>query len=482
VSRLLVIGLDCLGAELLQPAALARLPELAKLVANGVSGPLRSSVPPITVPAWTCMFSGRDPGELGLYGFRNRYVPEYDAMVRADSRTVHFPRVWDYVGAAGGRSLVVGVPQTYPPPHIAGALVSGFDTPAGADFKSGLQAACSSPELAARVGEIAPKYRFDMDNFRDSPRAQLLQGLRDMTQARLDVMCSLLREQTWDLAIYCEIGPDRMHHCFWSDHDPAHPNHRSDSPFRDAIWNYYHLLDSGIGRLRAAAGEDVPILVVSDHGARAMLGGICINQWLLREGWLTLKEPVRDQRQLVPDMIDFQRSRAWAYGGYYARIFLNVAGREPQGIVPPEAYSATRDALRDQLATLALSDGRVVPTQTYYPERTFRKVRGQAPDLMVFFDDLRFRSLGSVGHDDIWLQGNDTGTDEANHAWDGLFVYTSPQLTPRSCVRRSILDVAPTMLRHLGLGVPADLQGQDLTSLSAARHREGASTRDEVLS
>ncbi|MCS6939866.1 MAG: alkaline phosphatase family protein, partial [Roseiflexus sp.] len=70
--QLLIIGLDCAEPSLVFDRWRADLPTLSRLMAEGVYGELESCIPAITVPAWSCMMSGRDPGELGIYGFRNR--------------------------------------------------------------------------------------------------------------------------------------------------------------------------------------------------------------------------------------------------------------------------------------------------------------------------------------------------------------------------------------------------------------------------
>src|SRR5579871_3707037 len=123
-QRVAVIGLDCADPGLVLDRWLGELPTLRRLVDCGTWGRLRSVDPPITVPAWSCMVSGRDPGELGIYGFRNRTSYEYDALAVADSRSVRVDRVWDRLSHAGKHVVVVGVPQTYPPPHVHGELVS----------------------------------------------------------------------------------------------------------------------------------------------------------------------------------------------------------------------------------------------------------------------------------------------------------------------------------------------------------------------
>ena len=135
-NNFLVIGLDCMGSEVLRSNWLAtQLPNLQKLISSGISGTLESTIPPITVPAWTSMLTGRDPGEVGIYGFRNRRSYSYGDLIYATSKAVRYPRLWDFVGKAGGYSIVVGVPQTWPATEIKGKLVAGFE--AGKASRSG---------------------------------------------------------------------------------------------------------------------------------------------------------------------------------------------------------------------------------------------------------------------------------------------------------------------------------------------------------
>lgn len=458
-SRCFVLGLDCLGPEVISDESLVELPNLRELVARGLSGPLESTLPPITVPAWSSMMTGRDPGELGVYGFKNRRSYGYGDLLFATSGMVRFPRVWDFVGEAGGQSLVLGVPQTSPPPPIQGVLVSGFESQ-GADLADGA-AFARPPELAGEIHQVLGDYLFDIEDFRNIPRETVLEKAWWMTELRCRLMEHLLDTRAWDFAMLCEIAPDRLHHCFWSDHDPQHRRHRPDSPHRDAIRNYYRFVDGWIGRLRARLPPGCAFLVVSDHGAKAMDGGVCINELLRQEGWLVLREEPKEPMPLRPQQVDWSRTRAWGEGGYYARIFLNIEGREPQGIIPFEDRDEARRELTGLLSAIALPDGPTLENRVVWPEQAYRVVRGLAPDLIVLFADLSWRSLGTLGHGRLWLQGNDTGVDEANHAQDGLYVLDAAGI-PATRRRASILDITPTLLDLMGLEAPRDLSGRSL--------------------
>jgi predicted AlkP superfamily phosphohydrolase/phosphomutase len=102
-------------------------------------------------------------------------------------------------------------------------------------------------------------------------------------------------------------------------------------------------------------------------------------------------------------------------------------------------------------------------TRVFRPEDIYRSVRNVAPDLIVYFDDLWWRSIGAVGYDSLHVQENDTGPDECNHAQFGVFVLAAPGLPPRGETEgMHILDVAPTLLDLLGRPVPPTMQGRSL--------------------
>ncbi len=127
--KVLIIGLDCATPQLVFDKWADQLPAIASLMNRGSYGLLRSCVPPITVPAWSCMMSGKSPGTLGCYGFRNRSDHSYEGMSFATSRAIKEDRVWDILSRAGKKVILVGVPQTYPPTPVNGLMVTCFLTP-----------------------------------------------------------------------------------------------------------------------------------------------------------------------------------------------------------------------------------------------------------------------------------------------------------------------------------------------------------------
>jgi len=460
VPRLFVIGLDCAEPSLVFDLWREELPHLRQLMEGGTYGELESTVPPITVPAWTSMLTGKDPGELGFYGFRNRADYSYDEMSIATSAAVKHVRVWDRASASGKRVVVVGVPQTYPPRPLNGYLVTCFLTP------STLSQYTYPDSLKGEIAQVVGEYVLDVQDFRTDDKDYLLRQIYDMTQKRCQLVKHFLRTKPWDFFMWVEMGVDRIHHGFWKYMDPAHPKHKPGNRYQDAILDYYRYLDGQIGEMLELLPDDTAVLVMSDHGAQPMEGGICFNQWLMREGYLVLEDQPQGIVPLVKCEIDWQRTKAWGAGGYYGRLFLNVQGREPQGVITPEEYEATRDELSAKLEALTDPQGRNIGTQVFRPEETYKEINNIPPDLIVYFGKLGWRSVGSVGSGSIYASENDIGPDDANHAQNGLFILALPGQQGRGRVpKRTWRAIAPTMLEITGLSVPTYMGDERLVDI-----------------
>ena len=403
------------------------------------------------------MTSSRSPGSLGFYGFRNRRDHSYDKLTFADSRSVRVPRVWDLLSTRGRPVIVLGVPQTYPVSRVNGVMVSCFLTPdtetSQYTYPAGLKG-----EIEALVG----RYLVDVRNFRTDDKDRLLAEIEEMTEKRFRVAEHLLETRPWDLFFMVEMGTDRIHHGFWRFTDSEHRLYEAGNQYEQAMLDYYRALDAKLGRLLRFADEDTAILLVSDHGAKRMDGGICVNEWLRREGYLHLKEEPDGPTRLTPDLIDWSRTTAWGEGGYYCRLFLNVEGREPEGIVPADQYERVRAELKDRLEGLGDDQGRPIGTLAHRPEELYGEALGVAPDLLVYFGDLYWRSIGQVGTGTVHVFENDTGPDDANHAHEGLYILVADGVEPGRAEERDLRDVAPTLLRLLGEEVPADMEGSSL--------------------
>ena len=465
--KVLVVGLDCAPPAVLFHTSAEhglglkdQLPNLSRLIDEGIYGSLSSSVPCITVPAWTSMLSSKDPGVLGFYGFRNRADHSYDRMTIATNDAVHERRVWDILSDVDKTSVVVGVPQTYPIKPLKGYLISSFLTP------STSRQYTYPNELRYDIDRVLDGRPYDVDvgQFRTEDKDFLLRQIQEMTEKRFAVIKYLLREKPWDFFMFVEIGLDRIHHGMWKFWDPDHPKHKPGNSYQSATPDYYRYLDRELGEILKMLEDDTLIMIVSDHGAQGMEGGFAINEWLRQEGLLVLKdEPLYDG--LVPFEkveVDWEKTTAWGAGGYYGRVFMNVEGREPMGLIPAHDYEKVRDQLKEMIEALPDHEGNSMGSIAFKPEELYRQVGNVPPDLMVYLGNLRWRSVGSFGLPHIYTFENDTGPDDANHDQNGVFVLWDPRQDHggRYVEDLQLMDVAPTVLDLMSVPVPEGMQGK----------------------
>lgn len=479
MNRFLLIGLDGAEPSLVERwMAEGRLPNLSAMNARGSYRRLASTVPPATFPAWTTAVTGVNPGRHGVLDFTEMASGRY-AVRFVNSTFRKAPAVWNVLSDAGRRVGVLGVPATYPPEAVNGFMVSGFDSPVctGVD-KSFVYPAELYPEVSAW-------------RFADFQESDIGPGWHDMAFARLmskiddkeAIATRLLEREPWDFFMVVFGESDSVAHHFWLFHDPKSPRHL---PGReDAIQRVYERLDVAVGRLVDAAGPDVTVAVMSDHGmGGAGTGVVHLNNWLAEQGYLAfagaggslLKQMAlkavpagwrgglfRRFESLAAHAesgsrfggIDWSRTRAWSEElNYFPSIRVNLQGREPCGQIARREYDAFCRELCERIEAwpaVAKAWRRDEVVDGPYVDR--------APDIMIelalengySYSCLRSRggpSLRRIGPDE-YLGGKERGMN-GNHRPDGILL-TNKRI---SIDRAAIQDVAPTVLAELGVPGP----------------------------
>jgi len=303
---------------------------------------------------------------------------------------------------------------------------------------------------------------------------------------RIEITLSALRKMDSDLVISVFNSTDRVQHMFWRFLDREHPLY---SPDGERLWGgkileVYKKMDRVIGEVMGFLGEDATLFVLSDHGFHSFRRAVNLNTWLWRNGWLALKGDRAAERVYgLADLqaasqgaggtfwpnVDWGKTRAYSMG--LGKIYLNLAGREAEGIVGQgkearDVREAVERALRD-LKDDANGRGAVV-RQVYRPEEIFSgEFVGKSGDLILgFHDGYRVSwqtALGGIP-DEVFV-------DNARK-WSGDHCSFDPEITcgtllcnralPLSDGLPSIMDLAPTILRLLGVPIPPDLDGKPL--------------------
>ena len=458
-QKVIVLGLDCATPQLIFGTLADAMPFVTNLRTRGVWGKLRSVVPPITVPAWACMTSGQTPGELGIYGFRERKDRHVElSLISAED--IHAPRLWDVCEDAGLRTANLFVPPSYPiDPRARGVSFSCFLTPT-ADHPHTFPAT-----LGAECCERFGPYRMDVRATRTGDPESLWEEISAMTDQHFSISRHVLTAYDPELLFFVEIGVDRFQHAFFHHLDPAHPDHDPAHPFVSKCREYFRRIDRHIQEIAEWAGPDAALLIVSDHGARPLEGGVRINQWLIDHGYLVLKHVPDHAAPLRPEWVDWSRTRAWGEGGYHARIFIHDQDAFSDGIVAPSERSALLEAIERGLSEMRDEQGKILGNVVVRPHAFFDPARGRPADLFVFFGDLAYRAIGTVGGTGLFTRGDDRGFDACNHDWNGIFIAAGMGVTARGeRADLSLHDVSVSAMKLLGVSPPSGWRGRDVTS------------------
>ena len=271
---------------------------------------------------------------------------------------------------------------------------------------------------------------------------------------------------------YCLFDtPDRVQHMFWRFREPDHPSNRG-RPTRPelagVVEDQYRRCDRIVGEALSYADDETLVIALSDHGFNSFQRGFHINSWLRENGLLALRpglEPGEEAGDLLRG-VDWSRTKAYAMG--LSGIFLNLEGREGQGIVKPADAEALKDDIGRGLTGLhdpdrgALAVRRVLPREAVY--------RGsfvdEAPDLLVqFAEGYRVSWESSMGNVAAGTFADNVKKWGGDHIIDPLLVPGVLFMNrPFRTLGPDLKDLAPTILAALGVSTPPEMEGSSLLS------------------
>lgn len=446
------------------------LPTFDALAGDGVRGTLRSTYPPITFPAWKCLSTGKNPGKLGVFGFAN-FDRASKANERNSSSDFDGAELWDYLSDEGLRSVVVNVPTTYPPHDIEGVMVagpnaggSGYVAPADREpdvEATGYRTLTAGDRLAFKAGGD-----------------KAIEAARRVVGSRFDTADALLDSDDPDLlflGIYCT---DTLQHYYWGGRE---------------VEDVYELVDERLGELleRLESDDDEwNVVVVSDHGFRSIKGGLNLDTWLEREGFLARRgdssEGTASSGLLTTEtayaLIEVLRLERLV-DVLPRRLVRAVADRLPSGSAVPVVDAVdweqsdavfvnggiylvgdddgVRDELESALREAVDPDGDPLLAEIRRGGDVYEgPYVAAAPDLVPVSD--HYKLLGFGHGDDVYALDDDW---IAGHEMDGVFVASGPGFVEGDGVELDVYDVAPTLLHSMGLAVPDDVDGDVRTDV-----------------
>ena len=425
-SRVVVIGLDGAPCTLVRRfIADGTMPRLADLVERGTLLQMDTSIPDISSVAWTSFMTGANPGRHGIYGFVD---------LQPNSYKIHFPNsahirsetLWDVVGRAGRRSVVVNVPSTYPARPLNGMLVSGF-------VAIDLNKAAYPPQLVPKLKEL--DYRIDVDARKvEESHDALMEDILKTLDRRIETLLYLFDYEKWDLFIGVITCTDRLQHFFWDAIED--PNHKYHSSFREV----YRRADNFIGQVaERLRGE--PVFIMSDHGFTGIKKQVYLNRWLMDHAYLNMNANARS----IEDIAEGSRAFALDPG----RVYINLKGKYPKGAVEPSDRKKLVDEIKQGLSEIAV-DGAPTAKRIYEREELYSGPLFQfAPDLCV---------QSSYGYD---LKGAVNKASLMDTQDDAMLFINSPASALR-IDKPHITDVAPTVLDSMGITKPETMDGRSI--------------------
>lgn len=517
--RVFVIGLDGVPFWLIRRwVDGGYLPNFETLMEGGVCGGLGSTMPPTSGPSWTSFSTGLNPGNTGIYDFLYRRPDDY-VFPPVNTTMRSGKTLWGLLSEEGRRVTVINLPMSYPVEEVNGSFISGWMTPYYADDYTWPR------ELASELDEVVGNYRiYPAETFVESRKGAFFRACDDLLEMLTRTNLHLMKRDDWDFFLTVYFDTDRILHQVFHYIDPGHPwrGGDRDNDLSAPVLRYFQRLDRDIGRLVEGLDDDTTVIVMSDHGMGRASRFIVLNNLLLETGFITLSSDLptrlkafafkrgftlRNVHRLADRLglakhaeyknvysfdgllkrfflsflnVDWSRSRAYSFGRHYGSVFVNLRGREPQGIVDPGTeYEQVREDI-----TRALLDyrdpelGRPLVSRCLRREELYRGRRfEEAPDLMLLPEDESdiFFGLSDFGSNRIW---DHTYRYSGMHREEGLIIARGPGIRRGApFAGGSIIDLAPTILHIMGHGIPPDIDGRVLDDLFTEDHRHSRPPR-----
>jgi len=515
-TKVFVIGLDAATLDIINPLMdEGLLPNLQGLCKEGVHGVLRSTIHPLSPPAWTSFITGKNPGKHGIYDFvvhkPNSYELEY---TYGGMRNGH--SLWHLLSAAGKRVVVINVPMTYPPEVVNGVLISGFDSPGThSDF-------VYPPHILDEITLHVGRYQL-----RDYPQghnpSSFLEHVESLLDFRRRLTHYMMGHHEWDFLIMVFGALDVVQHAYWHYTDPGFKSisEADRKRYGHVIRDMYRKMDSVLGELFSQLGDDTTVMLMSDHGAGPCYKAVFINKWLEEKGLLTYADskgklwclelikkmhhrikntvppvglewikktfPALRQKvksKIVFSEIDWANTRAWSFGRESTNLFINVKGKFPQGTVSPGSeYEHLRSWLIEALKTITDPDtAQPAVSEVYRGEEVYHgDCMDTSPDLLVIWRNHLYTSWPgykdrdralfepSLSHSDYsdWSQLQ----KGSNHRPDGVLFMKGSAIKRNFRIGGArIYDLAPTILYLMGTPVPTDMDGKVLEEAILPSH------------
>ncbi len=486
MPRVLLIGWDGADWRILDPLIeQGALPNLKSLIDRGAKSVLKSTIPTHSWAAWPSFLTGVNPVDHGVYDILET-LPGTHKAYPVTFRSIKARTFVEDLADAGKQAVYADVPLLFPPPEIKGMATAGGVLPKGRTFTY----PADLDQTLAKAGVPWEINGMSWTTFRNKPDAYL-QEASDVTAKRIKANEWMMDNTDWDFAMSVWVSVDRTQHCLSNYVGPDHPDYPrlSKTPRYQKVVDVYRQLDDAIGSMVSRTREDDTILFISDHGFQSCSRALHMDQLLHKLGFLEFSAsnlvygpmqwgPMRTAARKVYDLLGLHGKVSltqpvnWAKTLAYTSIrstgegvTINLAGRQPDGIVDPADFEKVRDHVMDALASFTDPEtGRKPVKAIFKREEIFKgKHADTAPDiLMEPAEQYSLTHAKSPVEKATWLAGD--------HRPDGVIVAVGPNVRPFE-EQPLLIDLAPTILAALQAPTTSDHTGRVLHEVVGADAR-----------
>ncbi len=517
-NKTFILGIDGATFDIILPLIeRGKLPNMAKIIKNGASGSLKSTIPSLSAPAWVSFMTGCDPGNYGTYHFRKINISEYQNILSQElinSSAFSGATFFDYLGKLGYKVGVMTVPVTYPPWKVNGFMVAGYPCPDPHDNPNFTFPAELGRELPENLNWT------EVENSENIPKGELrgagdpqniLEGGLSMMSRRVDYALKMMKKFDSDVTVLVLGAIDRAQHKLWKYHDPKHVLHKPGNDFKSYIEQLYCHADSLLGKIIADIGPKAQLFIVSDHGFGPKQGCYFhINAWLnkmgyLKTGWLpklvnnpftnilkrlltklvlkrtlgTQKKAQMAKKRFETGAIKFDKTLAYRFpiDEKTEGLVINLQGRQKSGRVAKAEYEAIRTKLMAELTKLCdPRNAESIVKNCYKREDIYSgKKCAEAPDIIISLAEGYYTGARPSGVFVTDIPGIHLNEISGHHRSQGIFMAHGPHIAPGKIIDKAgIMDVAPTIIYALGEKIPKYITGKPLLSVFSPEYAKAA--------
>ncbi|MEJ2249337.1 MAG: alkaline phosphatase family protein [Candidatus Lokiarchaeota archaeon] len=377
-ERNVILGIDGIPFKLIDNLSdKGIMPNFKDLKNQYTFLPLKSSIPHISSVSWSSIITGKNPGEHGIYGFMEMIRGTY-SLSYPNFNALKAKPFW-YRNKAK-KSIIYNVPSTYPAKKLNGLHIAGF-------VALDLEKAVYPREILTKLNSF--NYQVDVDTTlaHEQSKELFIKELLRVLEIRKNVYKFLWNQGNWDNFMMVITSSDRIGHFLWDLYE------NKDAPLHSEFLDFFKAIDNIIGEIVRNLSEEDNLIILSDHGMEPIKKNVNLNTYFQKEGLLDLSEEQKRYNRIT------ERTKAFILDP--GRIYLNMEGRFPRGVLNIKEKEEFIELIKDVLYNLEYNGQKVIKKVYDKNEIYYGSEIDRSPDL-VCIENTGFRLKGAIGKKKIF--------------------------------------------------------------------------------